>query len=221
MENREIVISVSILSSDFKNLKKEITSLNFSGIDEFHLDVMDGHFVDNISFGLPIVNCVRSLTSLPIETHMMVDDPYSLVESYGKSKVNIFTFHVESKSNIRTTIDLLKEKKMKIGLALNPDTPITAIEPFISDLDRVLFMTVYPGKGGQEYIMSVNDKINEFALKYKNNSILIGVDGGIKLNTIKNSFLSGARMFVSGTGILNSDLGYLGVVKKFRNTILK
>ena len=221
MENKEILISVSILSSDFKNLEKEITSLNFSGIDEFHLDIMDGHFVDNISFGLPIVNCVRSLTNLPIETHMMVDDPYSLVESYDKSKVNIFTFHIESKSNIRNTIDLLKEKKMKIGLALNPDTPITAIEPYISDLNRVLFMTVYPGKGGQKYIMSVNDKINEFALKYKNKNILIGVDGGVKLNTIKSSFLSGARMFVSGTGILNSDLGYLGVVKEFKDTILK
>jgi ribulose-phosphate 3-epimerase len=221
MENKNVVISVSILSSNFMNLEKEITSLNFSGIDEFHLDVMDGHFVDNISFGLPIINCVRSLTELPIETHMMVDDPYSFVESFAKSKINTFTFHVESKSNIRDTISLLKEKKIRIGLVINPDTPISAIEPYINDIDRVLFMTVYPGQGGQNYILSVNDKINEFAKKYSNNNILIGVDGGIKLDTIKNSFLSGARMFISGTGILDSKLGYLGVVKEFRNTILK
>jgi|TARA_B110000263_G_scaffold41784_1_gene33675 ribulose-phosphate 3-epimerase len=221
MENKNVVISVSILSSNFMNLEKEITSLNFSGIDEFHLDVMDGHFVDNISFGLPIINCVRSLTELPIETHMMVDDPYSFVESFAKSKINTFTFHVESKSNIRDTISLLKEKKIRIGLVINPDTPISAIEPYINDIDRVLFMTVYPGQGGQNYILSVNDKINEFAKKYSNNNILIGVDGGIKLDTIKNSFLSGARMFISGTGILDSKLGYLGVVKEFRKTILK
>jgi ribulose-phosphate 3-epimerase len=182
---------------------------------------MDGHFVDNISFGLPIINCVRSLTELPIETHMMVDDPYSFVESFAKSKINTFTFHVESKSNIRDTISLLKEKKIRIGLVINPDTPISAIEPYINDIDRVLFMTVYPGQGGQNYILSVNDKINEFAKKYSNNNILIGVDGGIKLDTIKNSFLSGARMFISGTGILDSKLGYLGVVKEFRKTILK
>jgi len=221
MENKNVVISVSILSSNFMNLEKEITSLNFSGIDEFHVDVMDGQLLYNISFGLPIINCVRSLTELPIETHMMVDDPYSFVESFAKSKINTFTFHVESKSNIRDTISLLKEKKIRIGLVINPDTPISAIEPYINDIDRVLFMTVYPGQGGQNYILSVNDKINEFAKKYSNNNILIGVDGGIKLDTIKNSFLSGARMFISGTGILDSKLGYLGVVKEFRKTILK
>ena len=221
MENKDIVISVSILSSNFKNLEKEITSLNFSGIDEFHLDVMDGHFVDNISFGLPIIKCVKSLTNMPIETHMMVDNPYEFIETFTKAKVNTFTFHIESKSNIKDTIYLLKEKKISIGLALNPDTPISAIEPYINDIDRVLFMTVHPGQGGQSYIMSVNDKIDEFTKKYSNSNILIGVDGGIKLDTIKNSFISGARMFVSGTGILNSNLGYFGVVKELRKTILK
>ena len=123
MKNKDIFLSASILSSDFKNLENEITALNQSGIDEFHLDVMDGNFVESISFGDPIIKTVRSLTSIPIEAHLMVDKPNNFVENFAKLGVDIFTFHIESKSDILKTISNIKNNGMKVGIALNPDTP--------------------------------------------------------------------------------------------------
>jgi len=221
MPDKKVLLSASILSSDFKNLEKEILSLNLSGIDEFHLDIMDGHFVQNISFGQPIIKSLRSLTDLPLEAHLMVDNPSDHIESLFDLGIDIFTFHFESKEQTSQIIRLLSEKEIKIGLAVNPDTKISEITPYLEFIDRVLFMTVYPGKGGQSYLSFVEEKISEFVNKYSNKNILIGVDGGIKAETIKQAYKSGARIFISGTGILNNELGYVGAVNELRKAILK
>ena len=220
MQNKELFLSVSILSSDFKNLEKEIISLNHSGIDEFHLDVMDGNFVESISFGDPIIKAVRSLTSIPIEAHLMVDNPNNYVKNFSELGVDIFTFHIESKSNILETISNIKKHKMKVGIAINPDTPTSMVEPYIDQIERILFMTVYPGKGGQKYMEKVNDKILEFSKKLDNQQLLLAIDGGVKIDTIYGGYNAGARLFVSGTGILNSELGYKGAVIEFNKIIL-
>ncbi|MEC7837176.1 MAG: ribulose-phosphate 3-epimerase [Chloroflexota bacterium] len=219
MSKKDIIISASILSSDFKNLEKEIKSLNLSGIDEFHLDIMDGHFVKNISFGQPILETVRSLTTLPIEAHLMVDTPINYIESFLDIGINIFTFHIESESNTKEVIDLVRSSKGKIGIAINPDTDLREILPFINDIDRVLFMTVYPGKGGQSYLDFVEEKINNLVKMDESKDLIIGVDGGIKADTISRPYKCGVRMFVSGTGILNNDLGFLGAVNELRQSI--
>ena len=117
---------------------------------------MDGNFVESISFGDPIIKTVRSLTSIPIEAHLMVDEPNNFVENFAKLGVDIFTFHIESKSDISKTISNVKNNGMKVGIALNPDTSIELIEPYLQQIDRILFMTVYPGKGGQKYIEDIN-----------------------------------------------------------------
>jgi len=219
MPKKDIIISASILSSNFKNLEKEIKSLNLSGIDEFHLDIMDGHFVENISFGQPILQTIRALTTLPIEAHLMVDKPINYIESFLDIGVNIFTFHIESENNAKEVIDLVRSSKSKIGIAINPDTELGEILPFINYIDRVLFMTVYPGKGGQPYLDFVEEKINKLVKMDESKDLLIGVDGGIKSGTINRPYKSGARMFVSGTGILNNDLGFLGAVNELRQSI--
>jgi len=219
MPDKDIIISASILSSNFKNLEKEIKSLNFSGIDEFHIDIMDGHFVENISFGQPLLRTIRSLTSLPIEAHLMVNNPANHINSLFEIGVDIFTFHIESLDNPKDVIEMLSKTKMKKGIAINPDTEISKILPFLDIIDRVLLMTVYPGKGGQSYLSFVEEKIEKLAKINKSNDFLIGVDGGIKSETIKSPYDCGARMFVSGTGILNNDLGYLGAVNQIRKSI--
>tara|TARA_B100000579_G_scaffold86857_3_gene68138 strand:- start:12485 stop:13144 length:660 start_codon:yes stop_codon:yes gene_type:complete len=219
MLDKDIIISASILSSNFKNLEKEIKSLNLSGINEFHIDIMDGHFVENISFGQPLVQTVRSLTKLPLEAHLMVNNPINHAVSLSEIGVDIFTFHIESSDNPKEVIDILCNTKTKIGIAINPDTEINEIVPFLDFIDRVLFMTVYPGKGGQSYLPFVEEKIKSLAEIDKSGDLLIGVDGGIKSETIKRPFECGARMFVSGTGILNNELGYLGAVNQLRKTI--
>ena len=145
MNDKNIIISASILSSNFRNLEKEIKALNFSGIDEFHLDIMDGHFVENISFGQPIVQTVRTLTDLPIEVHLMVDNPIEYIDSFVEIGVNIFTFHIESDDNPSKLIKRIKESNSEVGIALNPDTEISKITPYLDDIDRLLFMSVYPG----------------------------------------------------------------------------
>ena len=218
MNDKNIIISAYIFSSDFRNLEKEIKALNFSGIDEFHLDIMDGHFVESISFGHPIVQSGRNLTDLPIEVHLMVDNPIEYIDSFLEIGVNIFTFHIESIDNPSKLINKIKESNSEVGIALNPDTEINQIVPYLDDIDRVLFMTVYPGKGGQSYLKFVNEKIKLFVSDFSSKNILVGVDGGIKSETIKGPYDCGARMFVSGTGILNNDLGYLGAVNDLRKS---
>ena len=132
--------------------------------------------------------------------------------------MNIFTFHIESVDNPSKLINKIKESDSEVGIALNPDTEINQIAPYLDDIDRVLFMTVYPGKGGQSYLKFVNEKIKLFVSDFSSKNILVGVDGGIKSETIKEPYDCGARMFVSGTGILNNDLGYLGAVNDLRKS---
>ena len=218
MKKNNILISPSILAADFSMLGQEVTNIDIAGADWIHLDIMDGHFVESISFGHPIVQSVRNLTDLPIEVHLMVDNPIEYIDSFLEIGVNIFTFHIESVDNPSKLINKIKESDSEVGIALNPDTEINQIAPYLDDIDRVLFMTVYPGKGGQSYLKFVNEKIKLFVSDFSSKNILVGVDGGIKSETIKEPYDCGARMFVSGTGILNNVLGYLGAVNDLRKS---
>ena len=218
MKKNNTLISPSILAADFSMLGQEVANIDNAGADWIHLDIMDGHFVESISFGHPIVQSVRNLTDLPIEVHLMVDNPIEYIDSFLEIGVNIFTFHIESIDNPSKLINKIKESNSEVGIALNPDTEINQIVPYLDDIDRVLFMTVYPGKGGQSYLKFVNEKIKLFVSDFSSKNILVGVDGGIKSETIKGPYDCGARMFVSGTGILNNDLGYLGAVNDLRKS---
>ena len=216
----QCIISTSILSSNFKNLHNEIKDIENCGTDEIHIDVMDGEFVENLSFGLPIINTIRSSTKLPLEGHMMVNYPIKYVKSFADAGIDIFTFHIESKSPIMKTIELIKKQNLKVGIAINPDSSISLLQKYIDYIDRIIFMSVYPGKGGQKYIQSTEDKMIEFLSLNKNKNILLGVDGGIKSETIRGAYNAGARLFISGTGILDNKLGYYGAIDQLRRATL-
>jgi len=201
----DLKISASILAADFKNLENHIYEAQISGCDEFHFDVMDGKFVPEISMGPIILKSLKNLINLPLEVHMMVDDPFYQVDSFMDIGVDIITFHIEACNNPYELIDKIKSKGIKVGIAKNPNTSIDKIEEFIKEIDRVLIMCVEPGFSGQKFNEKVVDSIAELdnLLLSKNirGSVDISVDGGIDSSTIKECKDAGAQIFVSGSSI--------------------
>ena len=179
-----IKIAPSILSADFSRLGEHIKELEACGADMIHIDVMDGMFVPNISFGIPIIKSIRKLTKLPFDVHLMIEEPSRYVEDFARAGADIITVHYETDRHIDRTINYIKSFGVKAGVALNPATPVDCIKHLISNLDMVLIMSVNPGFGGQKYIEYCSDKIKEvraLADKY-NKDIMIQVDGGIDGN---------------------------------------
>ena len=204
-------ISVSLLSANFCNLSSQIKEIEDSKADEFHFDVMDGHFVPNISMGLPIFESIRPLIKKPIEVHMMVTNPDNHIESFSNAGANIFTFHVETSKNPTLTIENIKKTNMLVGVSIKPTTPINTIIELIKIVDRVLIMTVEPGFGGQKFITDMLKKIEAISKiindgKY---STELAVDGGIKIDNAKSAYLAGASTLISGSGVLNSERGII------------
>jgi ribulose-phosphate 3-epimerase len=198
-----IKISPSILSADFSRLGEHIVQLEASGADMIHIDVMDGMFVPNISFGIPIIKSVRKLTKLPFDVHLMIEEPSRYVEDFAGAG----TVHYEADRHIDRTVNYIKSFGVKAGVALNPATPVDCIKHLISNLDMVLIMTVNPGFGGQKYIKYCSDKIKEvrsLADKY-NKDLMIQVDGGIDAVNISEAARSGANVIVAGSAIFAND----------------
>lgn len=198
-----IKIAPSILAADFTKLGEEVLEVEKAGADWIHVDVMDGHFVPNISFGAIVLNAIRPLTKLPMDVHLMIDNPDLYIEEFAKAGADYITVHVEACPHLHRTIQLIRSFGVKPGVVLNPHTPIETIQHVLEDVDLVLFMTVNPGFGGQKFIHSVVPKVKQLAdiIIEKNLSVEIEIDGGINEETIVACAEAGATVFVAGSAI--------------------
>ena len=208
---KKIKISPSILSADFSQLAKEIKRLEDGGADLIHVDVMDGHFVPNLTIGPPVIKSLRKYTKLLFDVHLMIAPVHKYIKDYADAGSDIITFHPEATDNLDETINHIKELKKKVGISLNPDSPIELIRDKLSEIDQVLVMSVYPGFGGQEFMPETIPKISELK-KIKDNLKLnfdIEVDGGINFENAKSVINAGANILVSGTTIFKENNGNL------------
>ena len=205
MNSNIIKIAPSILASDFSKLNDEIITIEKAGADFIHLDIMDGHFVPNLSFGPPIIKSLRNLTKLPFDVHLMVSNPDSLLKEYVNAGANIITVHVEACNHLARTLDYIKSKGCKAGVAINPHTDIQFIENVIEDLDLILVMTVNPGFGGQKFINSMVKKISLVKEVISSRDIFLEVDGGITKENSKEVIEAGANVLVAGTSVFNTN----------------
>ncbi len=206
---KKIQISPSILSSNFSELSKEIKRLEEGGADMIHVDVMDGHFVPNLTIGPPVIKALRNYSTLPFDVHLMISPVHKYIKDYADAGADIITIHPEATDNLEESINLIKKLNKKIGLSLNPDTSIDIIKKFLPLIDLVLIMSVYPGFGGQKFIPKVIDKIKELKdIKKKQNiKFDIEVDGGIDFDNSKLVIEAGANILVSGTTIFKNNNG--------------
>ena len=205
----KIKISPSILSADFSQLGNEIKRLEKGGADLIHVDVMDGHFVPNLTIGPPVIKVLRQYSTLPFDVHLMISPVHKYIKDYAEAGADIITIHPEATENIESSISLIKKLNKKIGLSLNPDTSVEIIEKFLSSIDLVLIMSVYPGFGGQKFIPNIVNKIKKLkSIKEKQNlKFDIEVDGGINFDNSKLVVEAGANILVSGTTIFKNNNG--------------
>ena len=203
--NSNIKIAPSILASNFSKLNDEVISIDNAGADFIHLDIMDGHFVPNLTFGPPIIKSVRNLTKLPFDVHLMVSNPDTLLDEYVNAGANIITVHVEACNHLARTLHYIKSKGCKAGVAINPHTDIQFIENVIEDLDLILIMTVNPGFGGQKFIKSMVKKISLVKEIISSRDIFLEVDGGITKENSKEVIDAGANVLVAGTSVFKTN----------------
>ena len=199
MKNRNI--SPSLLSADFSKLKEQIDVVVDAGASRLHLDVMDGHFVPNFTFGPFIVKAIRKLTSAHLETHLMISNPHKYINEFIDAGSDTLIFHYEASTNIERDIKSIKDKKIKAGIALNPDTDIKLIYDYLDHLDYILIMSVNPGFGGQGFIEESLNKINHLSTLSAKHDFVIGVDGGVNLTTIDSVYNAGADITIVGSGL--------------------
>jgi ribulose-phosphate 3-epimerase len=202
-----VIISPSVLSCDFANVQRDVEMINNSAADWFHVDVMDGVFVPNISFGFPVIKAIKKHATKPLDVHIMIVNPDQFVEEFAKAGTDILTVHYEACPHLHRTIQLIKAHGMKAGVALNPHTSVDVLEDVIADLDLVLIMSVNPGFGGQTFIENAVGKVSKLKklIQSKNSSALIEVDGGVNLETGKRLVAAGADALVAGSFVFNSE----------------
>ena len=208
---KKIQVSPSILSADFSKLGDDIKRLEQSGADMIHVDVMDGHFVPNLTIGPPVIKSLRKYTKLPFDVHLMIDPVHKYIKDYSDAGADIITFHPEATKNILETINHIKTFNKKVGISLNPDTEIKTIEQQLNSVDLILIMSVYPGFGGQKFINRVIQKIRDLD-KIRNQKKLnfkIEIDGGINFETSKIAIEAGVDILVSGTTVFKENNGDL------------
>ena len=206
---KKIQISPSILSADFSQLGKEIKKLEDGGADLIHVDVMDGHFVPNLTIGPPVIKALRNYTKLPFDVHLMISPVHKYIKNFAEAGSDIITIHPEATENLNESISLIKRLNKKVGISLNPNTKISVIESELKNIDLVLIMSVFPGFGGQKFIPETIKKIKDLKeIKDKNNyNFDIEVDGGINFLNSKDVINAGANILVSGTTIFKENNG--------------
>ena len=201
------LIAPSVLSANFGNLDKDIELINRSNADWFHLDVMDGVFVPNISFGFPIIKAIKKLSTKPLDVHLMIVNPDNYTLAFKEVGADILTVHLEACSHLHRSIQNIKNLGMKAGVAINPHTPIESLKDIISDIDLVCLMSVNPGFGGQKFIENTFEKVRNLKLliEQKKSKALIEIDGGVDLKNYKKLIESGANVLVAGNTVFNSE----------------
>ena len=199
-------IAPSVLSADLGHLTDQIERAAAGGADWLHVDVMDGHFVPNLTFGAPVVRALRRLTNLPLDVHLMVERPERYLGEFADAGANVFTFHPEATVHVQRHLATIRQLGMLAGLALNPSTPVALLEEVIDDVDLVLIMSVNPGYGGQSYIRQSTDKIRRTRalLDRRGSPAVLEVDGGITTETIAEAWRAGADTFVAGTAVFGA-----------------
>ncbi len=200
------LISPSILSADFARLAEAVQMVEAAGADWIHVDVMDGHFVPNLTVGPPMVEALRKVTSLPLDVHLMMTNPDAFIPEFVDAGADLLTVHVEACPHLHRTVQSIKERQVKAGVSLNPATSVTAIEEILGDVDLVLVMSVNPGFGGQQFISSSLDKIRRIRTMMTNcrSSAHLEVDGGVNLTTVASVIHAGANVLVAGSAIFGS-----------------
>ena len=200
------IIAPSILSADFSRLGEEVAAIERGGADWVHVDVMDGHFVPNITIGPPVVASIRKITKLPLDVHLMIQDPDKYIEKFAKAGADIITVHVETSPHLHRSVQFIKDQGCKAGVSLNPATSLATLDHILSEVDMVLLMTVNPGFGGQEFIPSVLPKIKRLREKIseKGIGVDIEVDGGVNINTISKVAQAGGNIFVAGNAVFTT-----------------
>jgi ribulose-phosphate 3-epimerase len=201
------LIAPSILSADFARLGDEIEAIEKGGADWVHVDVMDGHFVPNITIGPPVVASVRKITKLPLDVHLMIEDPDTYIIPFAEAGADIITVHSEAATHLHRSIQFIKDQGCKAGVSLNPATPLSALDYVLSELDIVLIMSVNPGFGGQKFIPGVLPKIQRLRelILERGTEAEIEVDGGMNSNTISEAATAGANIFVAGNAVFTTE----------------
>ncbi len=215
-----VKIAPSILSANFLKLGEEIKAAEAAGADMLHIDIMDGHFVPNITIGPFIVESIRKITSLPLDVHLMIEEPDKYLRDFIKAGTDYLTVHYEASVHLHRTVHWIKERGVKAGVSLNPATPIWSLEHILPDVDITILMSVNPGFGGQEFIPQIIDKIKilKKLLREKGFSTLIEVDGGVKLENAAGIIAAGADILVMGSAFFNSK-DYGETIKQFREIL--
>jgi ribulose-phosphate 3-epimerase len=216
-----VKIAPSILSADFSRLKDEIQAVESGGADWLHVDVMDGHFVPNITIGPVVVEWVRKVTTIPVDVHLMITDPDTYAPAFIKAGADWVSVHPETcRPNPRATLNKIRGLGAKPSLAVNPDVPLSRVADYFIDIDMILMMTVFPGFGGQAFIPDVLPKIEEARrlIGQRNLSILIEVDGGIKVDNIERVVSAGGEVIVSGSGIFKT-IDYADTIRQMRKAV--
>ena len=217
---KNILISPSVLAADFSKLGEEIQLVSEEGADLIHLDVMDGHFVPNLSFGADVIKGIRGFSNLPFDVHLMIENPEHYVDAYLEAGANFITVHPEATPHIHSVLQKIHKAGVKTGIALNPGTPIEALENVIDIIDLILVMTVNPGFGGQSFLSSQLPKVSKIRtiIDDGGHSIDLSVDGGINPITAKLAIDAGANILVAGTSIFKAgDETYSKSIKRLRN----
>ena len=205
---REFILSPSLLAADFSKLGEQISVLNDNNIKYIHIDVMDGMFVPSVSFGMPVISSIRKCSKAVFVVHLMIEEPARYIEEFKKAGADLITVHIEACKHLNRTLDMIRQTGLKVGVALNPSTPLDSLKYVLDMVDMVLIMSVNPGFGGQSYIDNITDKIKELKtiIDERNLDIDFQVDGGINKDNIKSIYDAGANVIVAGTAVFKGNI---------------